>query len=39
MILRLHDLHTYYGDSYVLQGMSLEVGEGSVVALLGRNGG
>ena len=38
MILRLHDLHTYYGDSYVLQGMSLEVGEGSVIALLGRNG-
>ena len=38
MILQLLDLHTYYGDSYVLQGMSLEVGEGSVVALLGRNG-
>ena len=38
MILQLLDLHTYYGDSYVLQGLSLEVGEGSVVALLGRNG-
>lgn len=38
MILQLLDVHTYYGDSYVLQGMSLEVAEGSVVALLGRNG-
>lgn len=32
------DLHTYYGESYVLQGLSLSVAEGSVVALLGRNG-
>lgn len=37
-MLRLTDIHTYYGDSYVLQGISLEVPEGSVVALLGRNG-
>jgi branched-chain amino acid transport system ATP-binding protein len=37
-ILELIDIHTYYGDSYVLRGVSLEVGEGSVVALLGRNG-
>ena len=37
-MLELVDLHTYYGDSYVLQGLSLNVGEGSVVALLGRNG-
>lgn len=37
-MLELVDLHTYYGDSYVLQGLSLSVGEGSVVALLGRNG-
>ncbi len=37
-ILELVDLHTYYGESYVLQGISLEVREGSVVALLGRNG-
>lgn len=37
-ILELVDIHTYYGESYVLQGVSLEVGEGSVVALLGRNG-
>lgn len=38
MILQCRDVHTYYGDSYVLQGLSLGVGEGSVVALLGRNG-
>jgi branched-chain amino acid transport system ATP-binding protein len=37
-MLKLADIHTYYGESYVLQGVSLEVGEGSVVALLGRNG-
>jgi branched-chain amino acid transport system ATP-binding protein len=37
-MLELVDVHTYYGDSYVLQGVSLEVRKGSVVALLGRNG-
>jgi len=37
-VLQLIDVHTYYGDSHILQGMSLEVAEGSVVALLGRNG-
>jgi branched-chain amino acid transport system ATP-binding protein len=37
-MLELIDVHTYYGESYVLQGISLEVKEGSVVALLGRNG-
>jgi branched-chain amino acid transport system ATP-binding protein len=37
-MLKLVDVHTYYGESYVLQGISLEVKEGSVVALLGRNG-
>lgn len=37
-MLRVVDIHTYYGDSYVLQGVSLEVTKGSVVALLGRNG-
>jgi len=38
MTLQVIDIHTYYGDSYVLQGVSLEVRENSVVALLGRNG-
>jgi branched-chain amino acid transport system ATP-binding protein len=37
-MLELKDVHTYYGDSYVLQGLSLAVKTGSVVALLGRNG-
>ena len=38
MMLDLLDIHTYYGESYVLRGVSLGVSEGSVVALLGRNG-
>jgi branched-chain amino acid transport system ATP-binding protein len=38
MMLDLRDVHTYYGASHVLQGVSLEVPEGRVVALLGRNG-
>ena len=37
-MLRVEDVHTYYGDSYILQGVNLEVPDGSVVALLGRNG-
>jgi branched-chain amino acid transport system ATP-binding protein len=37
-VLRVDDVHTYYGDSYVLQGVSLEVRPGAVAALLGRNG-
>ncbi len=37
-MLQVEDIHTYYGDSYVLQGISLEVPEGAVVAVLGRNG-
>ena len=37
-LLSVQDMHTFYGDSYVLHGVSLEVAEGQVVALLGRNG-
>ena len=37
-MLSIRDVHTYYGDSYVLQGVSLDVKPGQVVALLGRNG-
>jgi len=37
-MLSVQDIHTYYGDSYILQGVSLEVAPGKVVAVLGRNG-
>jgi branched-chain amino acid transport system ATP-binding protein len=37
-MLEVKDIHTWYGDSYILQGVSLEVKDGSIVALLGRNG-
>lgn len=37
-LLQAAELHTYYGASHVLQGVSLAVGRGEVVALLGRNG-
>ncbi|PYN96903.1 MAG: ABC transporter ATP-binding protein [Candidatus Rokuibacteriota bacterium] len=37
-MLAIEDIHTYYGDSYVLQGLSLRVASGTIVALLGRNG-
>jgi branched-chain amino acid transport system ATP-binding protein len=37
-MLTLEDVHTYYGDSHVLQGISLTVPERTCVALLGRNG-
>jgi branched-chain amino acid transport system ATP-binding protein len=37
-LLSVRDIHTYYGDSYVLQGLSLELAKGRIVAILGRNG-
>jgi len=37
-VLEVADLHTYYGESHVLQGVSLAVGPGEVVGILGRNG-
>jgi branched-chain amino acid transport system ATP-binding protein len=37
-LLSAHDLHTYYGDSYVLHGVSLRLQAGKVVVILGRNG-
>ena len=37
-MLKVDEIHTYYGDSYVLQGLSLEIAEGQVMAVLGRNG-
>jgi branched-chain amino acid transport system ATP-binding protein len=37
-MLEINDIHTWYGDSYVLQGVNMEVKDATVVALLGRNG-
>ena len=37
-LVKLEDIHTYYGKSHILHGVSLEVGHGEVVGLLGRNG-
>jgi branched-chain amino acid transport system ATP-binding protein len=37
-MLRVENIHTYYGDSHILQGVSVEVPAGQVIALLGRNG-
>jgi branched-chain amino acid transport system ATP-binding protein len=37
-LVKVEDIHTYYGKSHILHGVSLEVGTGEVVGLLGRNG-
>ena len=37
-MLSLRDVHTYYGKAHVLHGVSIDVGPGEVVGLLGRNG-
>jgi branched-chain amino acid transport system ATP-binding protein len=37
-VLRIRDLNAFYGESHVLHGVDLEVAEGEVVTLLGRNG-
>jgi branched-chain amino acid transport system ATP-binding protein len=37
-MLSVRNLHAYYGKSHILQGVSLEVGGGEIVSLLGRNG-
>lgn len=38
MMLDVQDIHTYYGESHALQGVSLQLNEGETVCLLGRNG-
>jgi branched-chain amino acid transport system ATP-binding protein len=38
VILEVQGIHTYYGESYILQGVSFEVKRSSIVAVLGRNG-
>jgi branched-chain amino acid transport system ATP-binding protein len=37
-MLRLQNVHAYYGKSHVLHGVNFDVGAGEIVALLGRNG-
>jgi branched-chain amino acid transport system ATP-binding protein len=37
-MLQIENLHAYYGKSHVLHGVNFEVGQGEIVALLGRNG-
>ena len=37
-LLRINDLHAWYGESHILHGVNLSVNEGEVVTLLGRNG-
>jgi branched-chain amino acid transport system ATP-binding protein len=37
-MLKLDDLHAYYGKSHILHGVAMRVGEGEIVSLLGRNG-
>jgi branched-chain amino acid transport system ATP-binding protein len=37
-ILEVHDIHTYYGDAHVLHGLSLQLQQGQILGLLGRNG-
>jgi len=37
-MLQVRDLHAYYGQSHILHGIDLDVGEGEIVSLLGRNG-
>jgi branched-chain amino acid transport system ATP-binding protein len=37
-LVRVENIHTYYGKSHILHGVSLEVGKAEVVGLLGRNG-
>ena len=37
-MLQVRDLHAFYGKSHILQGVNLDISEGEIVALLGRNG-
>ena len=36
--VNIYDLHAYYGESYIVQGVGFDIREGEILALLGRNG-
>ena len=36
--VNIYDLHAYYGESYIVQGIGFDIREGEILALLGRNG-
>jgi len=38
MSLEVRNLHAYYGQSHILHGVAMDVGDGEIVSLLGRNG-
>ncbi len=37
-LMRVRDLHAFYGKSHIIQGLDLDVGPGEIVSVLGRNG-
>jgi len=37
-MLRVQDLHTYYGEAHILQGVSFDVRQGEIATMIGRNG-
>ena len=37
-LLEVQDIHTYYGDAHVIQGLTLKLEQGQILGLLGRNG-
>lgn len=37
-MLKVSDIHAYYGKSYILQGVSLDINKGEIISLMGRNG-
>ena len=37
-MLKIDNIHSYYGESYIIQGVSIELNEGEILTILGRNG-
>ena len=37
-MLKISDLHAYYGKSHIIRGVDLDIKKGEIVSLLGRNG-